>query len=180
MVLSRAHVQVQTRLQMVLDNFLASKLDGIQRTYNTLTERLGDPDVLNDASLLQSVSQVRTHRSHVVLVFCYFPHCSGCSRQDRAKVEGVAFAYQEYKELLLSYEEAKEMAQDDDGDIREMARAELRMVEGKLDALEESMHIMLLPKDPNDEKNVMVEIRAGTGGNEAALFAADLMGIYRR
>jgi len=145
-------------LGMVLDESMIGRLDGIKRSYNALTERLGDPDVLENSKLLQKV-------------MC-----------DRASSEEVITAYDEYCRLQEEVDGATELFQDagDDPELKEMARAEIKEIEPQLDRLEDEMKILLLPKDPNDERNVMVEIRAGTGGSEASIFAGDLLEVYRK
>ena len=130
-----------------LDKQMEARLDGITRSYQALTERLGDPDVIGDANLLRQVMS------------------------DRAQSEEVVLAYQEYCALKEEWEGAKELFQGDDAEMKEMARAEMKEIEPKLEELETKITILLLPKDPNDDRNVMLEIRAGTGGSEANIFA---------
>ncbi len=86
----------------------------------------------------------------------------------------------EYRKIIAGIEEAEEILGGGDGDIRELARAELEELKGKKPAIEEELKFMLLPKDPRDEKSVILEIRAGTGGEEAALFAAGLFRMYAK
>ena len=138
-----------TSLWMALDNSMKSRLDGIRRSYQALTERLGDPDVINDNKLLQKVMS------------------------DRSQIEEVVTVYDEYCGLTEELAGAKELFQDagDDPELKEMARAEIKGIEPKLEQLEGKMKVLLLPKDPNDDRNIMLEIRAGTGGSEAAIFA---------
>ena len=134
------------------------RLENIKRSYNALTERLGDPDVLDDSKLLQKVMS------------------------DRASSEEVVTAYDEYSRLLEELAEATELFQEagDDPEMKEMARAEMKDVEPQLDPIEEQIKLLLLPKDPNDDRNVMIEIRAGTGGSEASIFVGDLLDVYRK
>jgi len=147
-----------TALSMALDKAMIGRLDGIRRSYQALTERLGDPDVLEDSKLLQKVMS------------------------DRASSEEVVMAYEEYCRLLEELEGAKELFQEagDDPELKEMARAEIKEIEPQLERLEAEMKILLLPKDPNDNRNIMLEIRAGTGGSEASIFAGDLLDVYRK
>lgn len=142
----------------VLDEGMMGRLENIKRSYNALTERLGDPDVLEDSKLLQKVMS------------------------DRASSEDVVMAYDEYTGLLEELAGAKELFQDagDDPDMKEMARAEIKEIEPQLEPLEEKIKILLLPKDPNDDRNIMLEIRAGTGGSEASIFVGDLLDVYRK
>jgi len=141
-------------LQMALDDGMMARLEGIRRSYQALTERLGDPDVIADAKLLKQVMS------------------------DRAQSEDVALAFDEYAGLQEEHEGAKELLQDPD--MKEMAREEMKEIEARMTELEEKITILLLPKDPNDDRNVMLEIRAGTGGSEANIFAGDLLDVYRK
>jgi peptide chain release factor 1 len=89
--------------------------------------------------------------------------------------------YRSYKDVLQELTQVEEMARaETDAELREMAREEIRTLEQKRDALDEEIPVLLLPKDPNDERNVLLEIRAGTGGDEAALFAAEIFRMYQR
>ena len=89
-------------------------------------------------------------------------------------------AGERYRAVLAELEDSRSMLDDSDAELAELARAETQELEGKLSALESELAVLLTPKDPNDEKNVIVEIRAGAGGDEAALFAADLFRMYTR
>lgn len=139
---------------MALDENMMGRLQNIYRSYQALTERLGDPDVIGDSNLLKQVMS------------------------DRAQTEDVAMAYDEYTGLLEELEGAKELF--DDPDMKEMAREEIKTIEPQLEALEDKIKVLLLPKDPNDNRNVLLEIRAGTGGSEASIFAGDLLDTYRK
>eukprot|EP00557_Chaetoceros_sp_GSL56_P000191 CAMPEP_0176500360 /NCGR_PEP_ID=MMETSP0200_2-20121128/13486_1 /TAXON_ID=947934 /ORGANISM="Chaetoceros sp., Strain GSL56" /LENGTH=364 /DNA_ID=CAMNT_0017898975 /DNA_START=289 /DNA_END=1383 /DNA_ORIENTATION=- len=143
---------------MAIDDAMRKRLDGIARSYQALTERLGDPDVIADSNLLMKVMS------------------------DRSKSEDVVNAYNEYSKLSEELMGATELFQEagDDQDMREMARAEMKEIESKLEELEKQIQVLLLPKDPNDDRNVMIEIRAGTGGSEANIFAGDLVDVYRK
>lgn len=139
--------QQQVLVQMALDVQMESRLEGITRSYQALTERLGDPDVIADSNLLKQVMS------------------------DRAQSEEVVLAYEEYRSLKEEWEGAKELFQGDDAELKEMARAEMKEIEPQMEELEKKITVLLLPKDPNDNRNVMLEIRAGTGGSEANIFA---------
>ncbi|KAL7435122.1 hypothetical protein ACHAXM_004456 [Skeletonema potamos] len=143
---------------MALDDAMKSRLDGIRRSFQALTERLGDPDVIADSNLLRKVMK------------------------DRSQSEEVVMAYDEYSQLDVELEGAEELFQDagDDAEMREMARAEMKEIEARMEVLETEIKLLLLPKDPNDERNCMLEIRAGTGGSEANIFAGDLLDVYRK
>jgi peptide chain release factor 1 len=95
-----------------------------------------------------------------------------------AEVEPLIQKFREYKAVVQSLAETEELAASGDSDMRDLAREELKSLAARRDALVGEMKILLIPKDPNDEKNVMLEIRAGTGGDEAALFAAELFRMY--
>jgi len=151
--LSRA----STSLAMALDTAMKSRLDGIRRSYLSLTERLGDPDVIADSNLLRQVMK------------------------DRSMSEEVVMAFIEYTRLEEELEGAQELFEaSDDVEMREMARSEIKDIQEKMEELERQIKILLLPKDPNDDRNCMLEIRAGTGGSEANIFAGDLLDVYRK
>ena len=153
-----ARTVTTSSLSMALDDAMMSRLENIRRSYQALTERLADPDVIADNNLLRKVMS------------------------DRSQSEEVVLAYEEYNQMLEDLEGAKELFQEagDDTDMREMAREEIKMLEPKLEEMEDRIKILLLPKDPNDNRNVMLEIRAGTGGSEANIFAGDLLDVYRK
>eukprot|EP00970_Alexandrium_tamarense_P006135 scaffold1026_cov164-Alexandrium_tamarense.AAC.14 len=141
--------KTSTSLSMVLDSAMKSRLDGIRRSFQALTERLADPDVIADSNLLRQVMK------------------------DRSQSEETVQAFDEYCQLETELEGAQELFQEagDDVEMREMARSEMKEIEVRLDELETLIKILLLPKDPNDDRNCMLEIRAGTGGSEANIFA---------
>jgi peptide chain release factor 1 len=133
-----------------MDSAMEARLEGIQRSYRALTERLADPDVIADSNLLRKVMS------------------------DRSQMEEVVQVYEEYVRLKNNWFGAKELfleAEDDDAELKEMARSEMKAIEPQLEELEKKVTVLMLPKDPNDSRNVMLEIRAGTGGSEANLFA---------
>ncbi|KAL7543138.1 hypothetical protein ACHAXR_012434 [Thalassiosira sp. AJA248-18] len=137
---------------------MKTRLDGIRRSYQALTERLADPDVIANSNLLRQVMK------------------------DRSQSEEVVLAFDEYCRLDAELEGAVELFQEagDDAEMREMARSEMKTIEAELEELDAKITILLLPKDPNDERNCMLEIRAGTGGSEANIFAGDLLDVYRK
>jgi peptide chain release factor 1 len=100
--------------------------------------------------------------------------------RERAQLEETVLAYRERQRLEREVGEHRELQNDADPDVRDLARAELPGLEGRLVALDERLKLLLLPRDPNDVRNTVLEIRAGTGGDEAALFAADLFRMYTR
>lgn len=148
--LSLSHYESTTSLSM-LDDAMKARLDGIRRSYQALTERLADPDVIGNSNLLRQVMK------------------------DRSQSEDVVLAFDEYCRLDEELEGANELFQEagDDAEMREMARSEVKTIEAELEDLQEKITILLLPKDPNDDRNCMLEIRAGTGGSEANIFAGE-------
>lgn len=100
--------------------------------------------------------------------------------KERASLEDIVTAYRLYREQLKGREEAREMLGDADPELRAMAKQELDDLEKAIHESEQNLQVLTLPKDPNDDKNVILEVRAGTGGEEAALFAADLYRMYCR
>lgn len=133
------------------------KLAQIEKSYEELTEQISQPEFMSDMSVYAKL--MKQHRSLGEIVEKY--------REVKKLQEGLAGA----KELA-------EMADDDE--MKEMALAEVAEIEAKLPEAEEALKFLLLPKDPNDEKNVILEIRAGTGGDEATLFAAEVLRMYAR
>lgn len=99
---------------------------------------------------------------------------------ERAKLAPIVEKYQHYKKVLEQLEDNKRLMGEPDEEMRELAREDIALLTGQKSALEQDLQIMLLPKDPRDEKNVILEIRAGTGGEEAALFAYDLFRMYSK
>lgn len=98
--------------------------------------------------------------------------------KERADIEEIVNKYAEYKEAEKNFEDCKVMMSDDDADIRELAKEEYDSFKTALDNVTEELKVLLIPKDPNDDKNVVIEIRSGAGGDEAALFGAELMRMY--
>lgn len=131
-------------------------LDGVEERFQEIENLLGDPDVLKDQAIYQKY--VREH----------------------AELNKIVTIYRAYKKILADMAESQALLQDADADIKELARQELAQLRRRADELEQDLRLRLLPKDPNDEKNVVLEIRAGTGGEEAALFAAELFRMYNR
>jgi len=136
---------------------MLDKLANLENRYEELEKQISDPGVIADTSRWQQL--VKSHA-------------------DLSEVVGV---YREYKKAREGIQEAREMLEDRlDPDFREMVQSELEELDQKKEGLEKRLKLLLLPRDPNDEKNVLVEVRAGTGGEEAALFAADLYRMYSR
>jgi peptide chain release factor 1 len=100
--------------------------------------------------------------------------------QERASLEPIVTAYREYRSLQDQISQAEALLESEEGEIRDLAEAELSELRPRQEALEKRMKSLLIPRDPRDKKNVIMEIRAGTGGDEATLFAADLFRMYSR
>jgi len=138
----------------MLDDLLLSKLDSIENRFDEISAQLTDEKVLSQPKLLRDLTK------------------------ERAATEELVTTLREYRELGKRLDESKLMLQD--AEMRELAEMDIAELEPKRGELEERMKILLLPRDPNDNKNILLEIRAGTGGEEAALFAADLFRMYAR
>ncbi|CAH0118103.1 Peptide chain release factor 1 [Paenibacillus sp. CECT 9249] len=136
---------------------MLDKLQSIADRYEKLSELLCDPDVANDSKKLRDYSK------------------------EQSDIQPTYEAYVEYKNVIEELEAAKQMLGEKlDDEMREMVKMEIEELSSKQKELEEKIRILLLPKDPNDDKNVIVEIRGAAGGDEAALFAADLYRMYTR
>ena len=135
---------------------MLSKLNAVADKYHELEALLSDPDVMADMEKWQ-----RYTREHAALT-------------------PIIEAYDAYKQALCTIEEDKEMLAEADAEMKEMLVEEIAEAEARRDQLAEELPILLLPRDPNDDKNVIVEIRGGVGGEEAALFAASLFRMYAR
>ncbi len=132
------------------------KLDFILEKYEELSLKVSDPDIINNQKVWQK---------HI---------------KEMGEMEPIVNQYKEYKKAKEAVAEAKEMLDSGDEELRELAKMELAEYEEQIPQMEEQLKILLLPKDPNDDKNVILEVRAGTGGEEAALFAQDLLRMYLR
>ncbi len=135
---------------------MLDKLNAIKDRYKHLEEQMADPEVISDMNRYKKVSQEYKELKEIVEVG------------------------EEYKEVLSNLANAKEMLKDKDAEMREMAELELEELEPRQEELEDRIKFLLLPKDPNDSKDVIFEIRSGTGGDEASLFAGDLYKMYQR
>ncbi len=132
------------------------KLDAVVKRYEQLTERLADPTIYDRQAEFREVSG------------------------ERAKLEEIVAAYKEYTQAKKNLEEAKDILHNEkDEELREMAKSDISDIEKQIPEMEARLKILLLPKDPLDDKNVMVEIRAGAGGDEASIFVADVFRMYQ-
>lgn len=132
------------------------KLDFITGKYDELAQKVSDPEIINNQPVWQKYVK------------------------EMGEIEPIVKKYKEYKKARADMADAKEMLEDGDDEMRELAKMEISELEDTISQQEEELKVLLLPKDPNDEKNVILEIRAGTGGDEAALFGADLLRMYTR
>ncbi len=137
-------------------NNMIERLESIARRYEELNEILMDPSIATDVNKMTEASK------------------------EQSSLEAAYKLYQEYKSVLTGIEEAKELLKEKDPEIKEMAELELSELEEKRPHLEEKLHLELIPKDPNDNKNVIVEVRGAAGGDEGNIFAGDLYRMYVR
>ncbi|WP_088330825.1 peptide chain release factor 1 [Lacimicrobium sp. SS2-24] len=132
------------------------KLESLIERFDEVQALLSEPEVINDQDKFRGLSK------------------------EYAQLEELVKCFREYRQAQLELENAKEMLQEDDAEIREMAEEEAKHARESIARLESELQILLLPKDPNDDLNCFVEIRAGAGGDEAAIFAGDLFRMYSR
>src|SRR5213594_1040171 len=133
------------------------RLDQIEARYEELTHALASPEIISDSSKYQKAAKAHS------------------------EIAPVVEKYREYKDLKKGIAESKAVLADEkDSEMRAYAQEELEKLEGRVVKVEEELRVLLLPKDPNDEKDVVLEIRAGTGGDEATLFAAEIFRMYTR
>ncbi|MHA7629584.1 peptide chain release factor 1 [Corallococcus sp. M7] len=135
---------------------MIDKLEEVERRFERLTADLSNPDILADTAKLQKVSK------------------------ERAGLEKLVETFRAYRKVLADLDEVEAWLSSSDPDEKAYAKEALPGLKAQRDELEASLKILLLPKDPNDEKNVILEIRAGAGGDEAALFAEEVMQMYLR
>ncbi len=136
---------------------LFEKLDHIELKYEELTQQLSSPEVHNDSARFQKLAKTHAEMAEMVAKF------------------------REWKEIEKGLQGAKQMlVETEDAELKQMAHDEEHALEARRETVERELKLLLIPKDPNDEKNVIVEIRAGTGGDEASLFAGELFRMYSR
>jgi peptide chain release factor 1 len=136
---------------------MLQKLEEVENEFKNLSKQLEDPELFKNIEKFQKISK------------------------EHSDLKPIVEKFQEYKKVLQNIEENHYMLKHEkDSEIKELAKIDLEELELKKEQLEKDLKLMLLPKDPNDNKNVILEIRAGTGGEEAALFAADLFRMYLR
>lgn len=136
---------------------MLNKLNVLEDKYKELSEKVADPEIISDQPTWQKLMK------------------------ENSELEPIVMKYREYRDVSNVINESKEILENEsDEDLRELAKMELSEAESQISQIEEELKILLVPKDPNDEKNVIVEIRGGAGGDEAALFAGDLLRMYSR
>lgn len=140
------------------EQYLLDKLKSVAQTFQELTKRMADPDVARDPDEFQKVAKAR------------------------ASLEETVLTYEKWQQLTEELTGAEQVVKDSgsDPEMREMAVLEVEELQEEIQRLEERLKVLLLPRDPNDDKNIMLEIRAGTGGDEAGIWAGDLVRIYSR
>ena len=137
------------------DNMILQKLEGVKMRFDEVSELITDPEVMKDMDRYVKLNK------------------------EYKDLEPIIQAYEEYKQLLNNIESAKEMLENEnDEELKEMAKSELEEMHQNKEPLEEKIKMLLVPKDPEDDKNAIVEIRAGAGGDEASIFAGDLYRMY--
>ena len=134
------------------------QLQAVEDRYEELGELLSDPEVVSDTKRFMELSK------------------------EEASTRDTVTTYREYKQVIQNIADAEEMIKDaaGDADLEEMAKEELKESKAAKEAYEDKLKILLLPKDPNDDKNIILEIRGAAGGDEAALFAGDLLTMYQK
>jgi peptide chain release factor 1 len=134
----------------------SQRLEDIEARFDEVTRQMADPAVIADGETYRKVARTRS------------------------ELEDIVSKYRDYKLAKRNYDEARSMVEDPDPELRQMANDEIVRLEPQIAQIEEDLKVLLLPKDPLDEKNVVLEIRAGTGGDEATLFAAEVFRMYTR
>lgn len=135
---------------------MLEKLEEVRQRYEELNARMADPELTSNPDEYKEVAK------------------------EHAKLGEVVEVYEQYQQVGEELEEARQIFEASEGEMREMARAELEQLEQRHEQLEDEIRELLIPEDPLDKKNILLEIRAGAGGDEAALFAADLFRMYTR
>ena len=135
---------------------LQTKLESLNDRLEEINYLLADPGVIGDQNKFRGLSQ------------------------EYAQLNPVVECFKQHQKALSDINDAKRMLQDSDAEMREMANEELKSAEQEKQQLEQTLQVLMLPVDPNDEKNIFLEIRAGTGGDEAAIFAGNLFRMYSR
>ena len=137
--------------------YLLDKLKSVEQTFQELTHRLADPDIATNPDELQKIAKARS------------------------SLEETVITYRKWQEATVELSGATEILKEaSDPEMKEMAGQEIEELQAQIEQLETKLKVLLLPSDPNDDKNIMLEIRAGTGGDEASIWAGDLLRMYSR
>lgn len=134
----------------------AAKLDALEKRFEDLTDQMADQAVISDPEQYRKVAK------------------------SQSEIEEVVAKYREWKKVNGDLEGARQMLEESDAELRGMAEEDIARLEPELESIENELKLLLLPQDPNDAKNIILEIRAGTGGDEATLFAAEIFRMYSR
>ena len=140
---------------MAVEVGVVQKLESTRQAYDELLQRMGEPEVCANATEMMRLSKTR------------------------ARLEPIVVAYDEWRACQRTIDSSQELLQED-AELRELARLEIEEAQQRMADIEQRLKVLLLPQDPNDEKNVMVEVRAGTGGDEASIWCGDLVNMYTR
>ena len=132
------------------------KLDEVEAVFEDMEARLTSPEVVGNAALYQKLSK------------------------DHSNLLPVVTTYRQFKKVKIAYSQNQEIIREETGELKELAQEDNKQLESEIALLEKRLHILLLPKDPNDDKNIILEIRAGAGGDEAGIFAGDLFRMYSK
>jgi peptide chain release factor 1 len=135
---------------------IQTRLENLCERYDEIAALLSEPETQNNQNRFRALSQ------------------------EYAQITPLVECYKRYEQALELLASAKEMLDDSDAEMRELAKEETREAENKIDSLDHELQLLLLPKDPNDNRNIFLEVRAGTGGDEAAIFSGDLARMYQR
>ncbi|MCD2450051.1 peptide chain release factor 1 [Methylicorpusculum oleiharenae] len=135
---------------------IAHRLDSLSERFDEITALLAQPETQSNQNKFRALSQ------------------------EYSQIKPIVDCYKNFEQTLADLESAHEMAKDSDPELREMAKEEISAIDKQQAAIEQELQILLLPKDPNDNRNIYLEIRAGTGGDEAAIFSGDLARMYQR
>ncbi len=135
---------------------LRNKLQNLSERLEEINALLSDPGVIGDQNKFRTLSQ------------------------EHAQLSPIVSCYQDYETTLEAINDAQSMLEEDDPDMHELANEELKQAQQRQETLSQELQLLMLPKDPNDDKNIFLEVRAGTGGDEAAIFAGDLYRMYAR
>ena len=135
---------------------LIRKLDALVERHEEIGLMLGDPEVMNDQNLFRDLSK------------------------EYAQLEDVVSFFRQWQDNLRAQQASQALLNDDDKELQQLAHDELAELKPQAETLQQNLQVLLLPRDPNDDRNTFLEIRAGTGGDEAAIFAGDLFRMYSR